>query len=664
MKKKLNGPKIRFKGLLLTGVFLLVMLGSCFYFHYDFRAVTGALYKKRILLYLFPAALAVVCSQIRFRIPQRWHAAARALFVLVMVVVSTVAFQSLCWNDLWDDLRFPMHTPCIPVTLSLTAVVFAALWLIIWDSRRAALVMYWLMGVLGYLYNCLWRLRGVSFSLTDLLTLETGLSVAKNYSYALQSEQMFWIGCGVLLWTLSRWAPVKKVRTPGMRLSKLGFLALACAWVMCLLTTPLLDKLNVQHNAWNQMARNYTSTQGVLTTLMKEAQNLSKLKPDHYGKKAVESIDASLLDGSLTEARGEYPNVIAVVCESMTDYGSLWQLETSQDPLPFIHSLRGKAVTGNLYVSSFGGETCNTEHSFLTGTIPAPNVPLPLLTTLRPQTPSLVSHLKNLGYKTVGIHPENPVNYQRNFYYPLLGMDSFLHIGDFQSPDVEWIHGYVSDRACYERIIRIYEEKAEGEKLFAYLMTMQNHSDYFRGNAGNVIRFISGTQDPKMEEYLNCVYQSDLALAQLCSYFEKETEPTVIVFFGDHHPKVDMVGSALRPELSETEKVYADYITPFVIWANYPIEAEHVEALSVNYLSSLLLEKAGLPMTQYDRWLLETAEKYPVVIRHGYADAEGSTALWDKQQQNWPLELQQLNLLRHNRLYDAENRLPALDIPK
>jgi hypothetical protein len=121
-----------------------------------------------------------------------------------------------------------------------------------------------------------------------------------------------------------------------MRLSKLGFLALACAWVMCLLTTPLLDKLNVQHNAWNQMARNYTSTQGVLTTLMKEAQNLSNLKPDHYGKKAVENIDASLLDGSLTEGRGEYPNVIAVVYIARRLY-ALWipirQLQLSRSSI-------------------------------------------------------------------------------------------------------------------------------------------------------------------------------------------------------------------------------------------------------------------------------------------------------------------------------------------
>ena len=120
----------------------------------------------------------------------------------------------------------------------------------------------------------------------------------------------------------------------------------------------------------------------------------------------------------------------------------------------------------------------------------------------------------------------------------------------------------------------------------------------------------------------------------------------------------------LRTDLSASEEQFVDYITPFVIWANYPIEAEHVEALSVNYLSSLLLEKAGLPMTQYDKWLLETAQHYPVVLRHGYADAQGNTALWDRQEKNWPEALRQLNILRYNRLYDEQNRLPALRIPE
>lgn len=68
-----------------------------------------------------------------------------------------------------------------------------------------------------------------------------------------------------------------------------------------------------------------------------------------------------------------------------------------------------------------------------------------------------------------------------------------------------------------------------------------------------------------------------------------------------------------------------------------------------------------MTLSDYDQWLLETAQDYPVTVLHGYADDSGNFSDWSSK--DWPERLKQLNNLRYNRLYDEANRLPALAIP-
>ena len=66
------------------------------------------------------------------------------------------------------------------------------------------------------------------------------------------------------------------------------------------------------------------------------------------------------------------------------------------------------------------------------------------------------------------------------------------------------------------------------------------------------------------------------------------------------------------------------YLTPFFIWANYDIEEETVDAISLNYLATLLLDVAGLPKTEYQQYLTELHEILPVINTLGYRDQEGN----------------------------------------
>ena len=217
----------------------------------------------------------------------------------------------------------------------------------------------------------------------------------------------------------------------------------------------------------------------------------------------------------------------------------------------------------------------------------------------------------------------------------------------------------ITDQATYDVLISLFENKEPGKPLMVYDLTMQNHAGYLTDQIAKPFDVLNETIQQEMEEYLALMNESDRAFEQLVSYFEAYEEPTVILIFGDHQGNTELGGVDKAENLSELEQALTQYITPFVIWANYPIESEYIEAVSINYLAALLMEKSGLPLTSYDRWQLEMMEQYPVVVQSGYADSEGHFHSWDERE--WPEELQLMNHVRYNRLYDSENRLPALD---
>ena len=85
--------------------------------------------------------------------------------------------------------------------------------------------------------------------------------------------------------------------------------------------------------------------------------------------------------------------------------------------LPFFHSLQENTVRGNLYVSCYGGNTCDTEFESLTGNsiLYAPNTPFE--TQFHGPMPSIVSTLKDDGYEAIAMHPLGAADWNRDDVY-------------------------------------------------------------------------------------------------------------------------------------------------------------------------------------------------------------------------------------------------------
>lgn len=313
------------------------------------------------------------------------------------------------------------------------------------------------------------------------------------------------------------------------------------------------------------------------------------------------------------------PNVIIIMNEAFTDLGTTFDIELTEDPLPYFHSLQEKYPSGVTYSSVKGNNTCSSEWELLSGTPTALTAKGAVVYqyNTKPMR-SLVSLFESRGYTTVGLHPYFARGYNRETFYNSLGFDKTVFIEDM--PDnLSKIREYVTDEADYMQLIKLYEENEDaGDKpFFCFNITMQNHGGYVV-NQMDDIRVDGEKTYADVNTYLSVLKYSDEALKTLISYFESVEEDTVILFFGDHQPMIDngfyedIYGKSYDTlSVEERKEVYA---VPYLIWANYDLNKEAAPAETSNcYLSSILFDVGNIPKSTWINMIGEYREKYPVI---------------------------------------------------
>ena len=149
----------------------------------------------------------------------------------------------------------------------------------------------------------------------------------------------------------------------------------------------------------------------------------------------------------------------------------------------------------------------------------------------------------------------------------------------------------------------------------------------------------------------------------LISYFSKVPEDTVILLFGDHQPCLEedfykRVMGEDTPEnlLSHTQK---KMLTPYLLWANYEIEADEPEYIGANYLGTYLLNAANIPMPAFNQYLWTLHKKIPAINVNGFSDAAGNLYWWGEEgilQE----ELDSYRMLQYNNLFDQKGRIEGI----
>lgn len=548
-------------------------------------------------------------------------------------------------------------------------LLYGLLWWLIYlicnRTKYTAVILTGVSSLAGLANYFVWQFRGIPVMVADISSLGTAVGVAEHYSYTLNLSALW-----ALVYTTAFICMALNLRSyKGLNwkqriCSLLGFCIPYGVFYTQMLHGDLMIKHGVAVSVW-EPSRNYASNGSLLSFFLSYTYYVVD-EPNDYSVEKVEELVQNYESDSVKDSSGTIrPNIIAIMNEAYADLSVDGNLETSEDYMPFVHSLKENTVKGKLYVSVFGGNTANTEFEFLTGCSMAflPYRSIPYDSYIKDAFPSLTYNLMADGYTgNQAIHLASKNAWNRKTVYPLLGFQNF--IGSSDVDDIEYIRNFASDQTDFELLISEYEKARtqSQEPFYEFNVTIQNHGGY-SSSQGLVDTPIQITNDEQYEEeaeqYINLIKTTDMAFQKLTEYFEKVDEPTVIVMFGDHQPSLPtqfyekLIGKNAEDFTLEDTK--NRYTVPYVIWANYDIQEEEVD-MSANYLSAYLMKTIGGELTGYQKYLLDLYEEVPMITANAYQGKDGVLHAIDEKSEYSDL-IKEYQMIQYNNLFDYKNRI-------
>lgn len=517
--------------------------------------------------------------------------------------------------------------------------------------------------ILCMINEFIYIVRGIPIMPNDIYALSTGAAVSGQYSFVFSSKMVIctfgFILLLLVIFKLLDKAPDKKQLPINVGVSISGMLI----FLICLLTVTTRSGI---YFAVRDTHENF----GFLFSTILFSQNLSVEKPEAYLPDTVDDVFSHYEDDEITTT--DFPNVIIIMNESFSDLSYLGELNTNQEYLSYYNELKKESAYGNLIVPVYGGGTCNTEFEVLTGcsTTYLPQGTYAYMQYIKDELKdSLPWYFKELDFNTYAVHPFWEFAWNRNKIYTELGFDDFISLEDmanldtevfndnlylehYQSDDLEIIRTLVSDRETYNQIIDIYENDPKNKFIFS--ITMQNHGGYTYNEPDFEHTVIAEDYDDyKLNQYLTLINESDIALKEFIDYFKNVEEDTVILFFGDHQPSMNkktiaqIMGKESFGDLS-IEEMQKTYTTPFLIWKNYDSTSKELDVVSTNYLSLILKQEIGLPLTKWDKIRKDAHAQYKAINPFGVLDSNNTWKELEEIKLPEEYELIQYNILFDN----------------
>ena len=571
--------------------------------------------------------------------PEQWLS---RLIFLLGPWVSFWMVEILNGNDVFSDL----YSWQVLMNLIWYYLLFLLCRLILGRRRRAAATAAGLSFFVGIVNHYVLRFRGRILFPADLTAWETAANVADAFDLSLDAA----ICQGAVLlvaYLILVWMCVPQRKRDKLPRWLAGLLVLVeVGYCFVFFKTEALPALGIYTQQW------VTQANGFLLNFTVALRYSSLDKPEDYSRGQV----LELMESYPTEAgdpAARPTNIIVVMNESFADLTIFEGLEVSEDPTPFLHSMKENTVRGWMYSPVTGGGTASVEFEYLTGfsTIFQPPHTVAYQLYAEEGMPSLAALAGSVGYDSTAFHPYKSSGWNRPIVYEDMRFDHQLYEEDVTDPYL--IRRYVSDQSDYETLYSI-TDRAEGDPAFIFNVTMQNHSSYAQGwnNLEKTITLPTEqrTADTTAEQYLSLMRASDDALRDLIAHYEQSPEPTMIVFFGDHQPPLknafyeQLYGKPL--DQRTTEEVLKQYATPFFLWTNYDIQEREDVVLSPNYLGVLTAKAAGLPLTGFMSFLSQLYEELPVITPVGIITGDGQAVKREElteEQQEWLMAYETLN---------------------
>ncbi len=607
----------------------------------------------------------------------RWHKALAVARPCLVVLAVPVALFVLEWP--YNQRLFAMEPGIALLNLALVGGGLLAWWLVC--QRRGGAVVAYVAACLAFgladYFVC--QFKGQTILPADLLAIGTAAQVSSGYSYVLGTEAV----CAVCVFTafaaLMALMPSPRLTRLRVAVNLVAGLAVAALLVAWYDTHDLSADYGVEVDVWS--TRESYETFGTVPSFLQRMQEIEPSAPAGYSAEAAARLQSDLAAAwdadhpgypqTLAEAYAyqerttgsdELPTVVVVMNESFADLSAYPGVE-GYDGLSAFDAIDA-VWRGQVFTSVRGGGTCNSEFEYLTGATLGSlgGGVYPYMFYDLGGVESLPAYFSALGYATAAVHPAEAANWRRDVVYNQLGFDQFL--SEAQMPeDAATLRDLITDRVTYDAVLDLL--RADDAPQFVFDVTLQNHGGY---DTGLLDAYpydgvtVDGTAIEGMSEYLSCIDASQQDLGYLLEELSQLDRKVILVFFGDHQPGFnDQIAEAaygVSVDDLSLDQVQQRYETPYLVWANYDLEAPDLDGscgtdLSLGYLMAQTAYAAGLPLTEFQKALLQLQAEMPAVNLNGYRDADG-TWYWIGQDGPAKEAYDAYALLQYADLFDSE----------
>lgn len=556
---------------------------------------------------------------------------------LIFVILLLLFFVMKYWNKA-DDIS-PFFT--IHYTLA-TLLVWFSLYLILKGFTSKSFLSLSLVVVAELIFDLInyivLRIRGSAVTISDLVALPTALSISQNLTIEFEKKGIIGIILAIILLSTLILFRNQFLKQKEKWCSRSIKVVLGLSFLIVLSFTSIYKGYSI----WDINAT--YRTLGSPLTIMRMAQDIRVKKPQGYQKNKVKELLASQTPSLSVISQKDLPNIIVIINESFCDYYHLYQ-EGYADPIEYFTQLSQSenVISGVMYSSSFGGQTSNIEYEFLTQNsiriLPVGSYMFQQYIS-KPVSSSLVTHLKNHGYTASAIHPWESFAYSRNKIYPFLGFDTIKFRSDIEGLEANFNNDFPTDQSTYQEVLRQIQSKKSNEKLFAYVLTVQNHTS-FENPDPNQITYHDETNK---NVYMQLIHESSESLKDFIQKLSSYDEKYLLLFFGDHQPNLDELDNL-------AERDYLQYEVPFLIWANYPIEGQHGIKTSTIFLQNYLLNAAGIEYNQMNQYIDSLSKEYPIITPMFCMNANDKILSTDEVKDN--SKLLEYNQIDYYRIFDS-----------
>ncbi len=600
------------------------------------------------------------------------------LCAVLVPVITLFVIELLNQQGIVEVIRWAAAQPMAFLwNLLFAGLCFWGIWLMIGRAFVATLIYSGISLAIGIVNHYMYVLRAEVLLPNDVLNYRAAMSIVPNLTI-----WVTWQAVVAVLITGAMAFGVFKIKVPKLRLHRLWIRLIAGILVICCVFGMIIETWG-RRSLLNRVLDEHPGSQAASVVQyrkygfnMATAVNLRTLlveKPYLYSKRLVNRL--AEFDNYSYEAADVdvLPNIIVVMGEAWADSRLLNKniafLEDPFEPLDTVKT--GTILEGDLLVSVYGGNTCNTEFEFLTGSsmahLPLGSIPYQHYLK-KDRVYGLADVLKQLGYQTTAVHSYEGDFWHRDEVYPKMGFDAFYAMDTFEDPQLKY--QYISDEDVYKKIVEVYENSNHEQPFFCFSVTMQNHGtyrgeDFFRDYPLEVSEEIDGVELNELKTHTAGVKDTAQLVRDLIDYFDATGKPTLIIGFGDHHPRLavepDSAGSPGAPE-DEAEYEIKKYSTPLYMWNNYGVEFEPYKLMGSSFLASNLLKYAGIEAPDYFKLNYEANQLIdgfnPFVMR----DAEGN-ALLNPTKVSAPLlseAIKNLKLMQYDMVFGGQYAADAM----